>query len=606
MSDDEEELKQLRNMRNPQPNSKREEETKEIEKSEEEEEEERQLKQFNLPTSFGVKKEDKTFQIPLPKKKVVGPSRSSSSSSESVEKPESNSSNSIEPIDSDFIGPPRPLSIENEEEEEQEGVEYTEEDSNYYHIPYSHEIELVGHTKSVSSIALDPSGSRLLTGSHDYDVKFWDFGGMDSNLRSFRTITPSDGNQIVSVDFTPSGDGFLAASASWQIKIYNRDGIELGETAKGDMYLHDQTNTKGHTAAVTKAFYNPTDKTQFVSCSSDSTVRIWDVDTIKRKHKQIIKLKSGTGKTGGTTMGMAPDGKSVIVGCLDGSLQLFPLKGPYGRPSLLIKDAHQAGADITSCKISTDGFTVASRSMDDTLKVWDLRKSKEPLKVFSDLPNFGGGLECMFSPDDQLIITGTAVKKGTGTGLMVFFDKQGLERVKQIGVSPGSSVVSLLWHPKINQIVAGTNEGKVHVLYDPSFSSKGALMCVVKKPRQKDPNDFEPARVIQTPHSLPMFAETPNQKRKEARSRTDPRKSAKLSSGPAAPKTGNSITQHLMKNFITKDQSRDEDPREAILKFAQEAEENPIFMGIYKKTQPKAIFDHTPEQDVRVKPKDSS
>jgi len=44
----------------------------------------------------------------------------------------------------------------------------------------------------VSALSLDPSGARLVTGGYEYDVKFWDFAGMDSSLRSFRTITPCE------------------------------------------------------------------------------------------------------------------------------------------------------------------------------------------------------------------------------------------------------------------------------------------------------------------------------------------------------------------------------------------------------------------------------
>jgi len=44
----------------------------------------------------------------------------------------------------------------------------------------------------VSALSLDPSGARLVSGGFEYDIKFWDFAGMDSSLRSFRTITPCE------------------------------------------------------------------------------------------------------------------------------------------------------------------------------------------------------------------------------------------------------------------------------------------------------------------------------------------------------------------------------------------------------------------------------
>ena len=44
----------------------------------------------------------------------------------------------------------------------------------------------------VSALALDPSGARLVTGGYDYDVKLFDFAGMDSTLKPFRTIRPCE------------------------------------------------------------------------------------------------------------------------------------------------------------------------------------------------------------------------------------------------------------------------------------------------------------------------------------------------------------------------------------------------------------------------------
>jgi len=178
--------------------------------------------------------------------------------------------------------------------------------------------------------------------------------------------------------------------------------------------------------------------------------------------------------------------------------------------------------------------------------------------------------------------------------------------VKQIGVSQGGSVTSVLWHPKINQIVVGTSNSNVHIFYDPTLSTNGALLSLVKKPREKDPNDYEPPRPILTPHALPLFYETPNSKRKAAKLRMDPRKSAKIEGnivGPAPPKrSGSSVTQYLMQNYITKDVTRDEDPREALLKFA-DADKDPFFFAAYKETQPKKIFNLSQEpQDSRVQP----
>jgi WD40 repeat protein len=60
-------------------------------------------------------------------------------------------------------------------------------------FPVTHEVTLQHGSKVVSAVALDPAGARLITGSYDYEVKFWDFAAMDAGMKSFRTIIPHEG-----------------------------------------------------------------------------------------------------------------------------------------------------------------------------------------------------------------------------------------------------------------------------------------------------------------------------------------------------------------------------------------------------------------------------
>lgn len=50
---------------------------------------------------------------------------------------------------------------------------------------------LKDHTKVISALGLDPSGARLVSGSHDYDLKLWDFGGMDLRCKPFKSWEPA-------------------------------------------------------------------------------------------------------------------------------------------------------------------------------------------------------------------------------------------------------------------------------------------------------------------------------------------------------------------------------------------------------------------------------
>lgn len=51
-------------------------------------------------------------------------------------------------------------------------------------------------------------------------------------------------------------------------------------------------------------------------------------------------------------------------------------------------------------------------------------------------------------------------------------------------------------------------EGGTHILYDPTLSEKGALLCVARAPRKTRPEDLcasVMAPAIHNPHALPLF-----------------------------------------------------------------------------------------------------
>jgi len=147
----------------------------------------------------------------------------------------------------------------------------------------------------VSGLTVDPSGARLVTGGYDYDIKFWDFAGMDASLKSFRTITPCDGHPIRDLKFSTTGDVILVLSGNSQAKIIDRDAHEVMECIKGDQYIVDMASTKGHTAMLNQGAWHPKDRTEFMTCSNDGSVRLWDVNN-RKKHKNIMKPKTVQGR----------------------------------------------------------------------------------------------------------------------------------------------------------------------------------------------------------------------------------------------------------------------------------------------------------------------
>lgn len=519
--------------------------------------------------------------------------------------------------DSEQIGPPRPppggnlSSTDDDDGDTDEDNDDYDEEEDAYQVPMSNEIVLKGHTKVVSALAVDPTGSRVLTGSYDYSVRMYDFQGMDSRLQSFRQLEPFEGHQVRALSWSPSADRFLCVTGSAQAKIYDRDGLTLGEFVRGDMYIRDLKSTKGHISGLTGGEWHPKEKQTILTSSDDGSLRIWDVNEFKTQ-KQAIKPKlARPGRVPVTACAWGLDGKCLAGGLGNGSVQVWNVKAGWGsRPDVYIEKAHEDGEDVSGLKFSADGYTLLSRSLDETLKIWDLRSTKAPVKVFSELPNSYAQTNVAFSPDEQLILTGTSVEKGgTAGGLMYLFDKRRLELVRKIGVS-AHSVVCCVWHRRLNQILATTGdkkEGGTHILYDPAVSERGALVCIARAPRKKSAEDFEARPVVHHPHALPLFRDEPSRKRQREKARSDPLKSKRPDlpvtgpgfGGRVGTTKGSLLTQYLLKEGgLMKETWMDEDPREAILRHAEAAAKDPKYIApAYAETQPETIFAASDSED---------
>ncbi|XP_024878843.1 gastrulation defective protein 1 homolog [Temnothorax curvispinosus] len=526
--------------------------------------------------------------------------------------------------DDDFIGPPIPsLPVTSEaikdsiaekkkveknesdddddddDDKESSDTEGEEELTLRDKIPCSHEVSMTHGTKAVIAIAADPSGARLASGSIDYDVCFWDFAGMDTSMKSFRTLQPCENHPIKCLQYSTTGDVILVISGAAQAKVLDRDGFEKCETVKGDQYITDMARTKGHTASLNSGCWHPFAKEEYMTCSQDSTCRIWNLYR-PRGHKSLIKCRAQNGvKTIPTTCAYSREGAAVACGCIDGSIQMWDHRKTFVNPSLVLRGAHAQSSEVSSLSFSYLGQMLASRACDDTLKLWDLRAFKTPIFEAKGLFSRYDTTDCMFSPDDSMIVTGESLNKGETTGRVLFYDSKTFDLVREIPVT-NSHVIKTLWHPKLNQVFVGCGNGIVKVYYDPKKSMRGAKLCVVKTHMKQKHIEIMSTQQIITPHALPLFRQDrPKSVRKQMeKDRLDPMKSRRpdlpITSGQGGrvASSGGTLSSYVIRNLgLSKRIEDDQDPREAILKYAKIAEEEPYWIApAYKRTQPKTIF----------------
>lgn len=492
----------------------------------------------------------------------------------------------------------------------------SDEDDEDDEFPVSHELLIKTHERAVTTIALDPSGTRLVTGSNDCTLKLHDLSAMTpTTIRAFKTVDPfvtkpsqtAESHSIHQILFSPySGGQFLVITATAQARIFSRDGDLISEFKKGDMYLRDKHNTKGHTAEITSGAWHPHDRDTFVTAGTDSTVRIWNVNNRMEQRDVIVHKSRAAGSAGMTRMtaigwGGSAEGQSstIIAAALDGSLVMWGGDGPYHRPAGEIRDAHTKDTWTSGLDISADGRLVITRGGDDTIKLWDTRKFKSPINTVSHLSTSSQypTSNIRFSPGSSSVITGSE------TGHLHILNPATLRPELVTPITPGSPLITVDWHPKLNQIFTGSANGQTTILFNPKTSTNGAITVMSKAPKKRhlddDPNltvDMDPlgmagdaiepgGRPGPQPGSFasrhPTIGLTASGKSR------DPRRPHIPAATPFAKSTPD---ERHVRESIPLSSMRDEDPREALLKYAAKEGEEKLFTGAWEKNQPKAIF----------------
>lgn len=94
-----------------------------------------------------------------------------------------------------------------EDDEDGNEIDPNDADNNEdpYFVPMTDSLLLNHGPKPLTAISVDPAGSRVATGGLDFEVKLWDFSGMDKSCRAFKAFQPCEDHQIKNLEFSPSG-----------------------------------------------------------------------------------------------------------------------------------------------------------------------------------------------------------------------------------------------------------------------------------------------------------------------------------------------------------------------------------------------------------------
>ena len=197
------------------------------------------------------------------------------------------------------------------------------------------------HDSPVNSIAFNPDGSLLASGSGDNVVRLWipDAETLQATLHGHTA-------SVLSVAFSPDGSLLASGSADGTVRLWNPHTEALQAT------LH------GHTASVLSVAFSP-DGLLLASGSADGTVRLWNLVTETLQATLEAHMASVLSVT------FSPDGLLLASASADGLVGLWD---PHTE-TLQTTLGHES--PVLSIAFSPDGDLLATGSTDGTARLWD-------------------------------------------------------------------------------------------------------------------------------------------------------------------------------------------------------------------------------------------
>jgi WD40 repeat protein len=199
---------------------------------------------------------------------------------------------------------------------------------------------LKGHLDEVNSVAFDARGETLASGGDDGTLKLWEV----PSGKLLHTIKAQDG-AVGSVVFDPQGRKLACGSGN---------SLTLFE-ARGGKVLH---TLKGHTDRVRSVAFDPKGET-LASGSDDNTVRHWDASS-----GALLGRLEGH-RSWINSVAFDPQGTMLASGSLDRTVKLWEARG-----GKLLRTLEGHASQINAIAFSPAGGLLASRSNDQTIRLW--------------------------------------------------------------------------------------------------------------------------------------------------------------------------------------------------------------------------------------------
>ncbi|MFD5704003.1 nSTAND1 domain-containing NTPase [Streptomyces lasiicapitis] len=292
------------------------------------------------------------------------------------------------------------------------------------HAPGGQLATLRGHEGSVVSVDWSRSGTRLVTGSVDGTVNFWDV--VQGRILTWTHCGPEVGGAA----FSPDGTRIAVADHSGHTFLWRPTEVTA------DAFLD------GHREAVTSLAWSP-DGTRIATTSRDSTSRIWDASD----GRELMTLYApGRYWLGGAAW--SPDGRYLATSATDKAFCVWDVE--RGEPVATIEGHTDY---VWRIAWSPDGRRIATGSRDRTVRLWDPFEGTELRKMTGHTDRVQG---IGWSPD------GTRLATASWDRTVRLWDPDEGRELAVIGVHD-DQVNGLAWSPDGTRLATVSRDRTVRI-----------------------------------------------------------------------------------------------------------------------------------------------